>query len=132
MSIIENAKEIADLIKKAGNVDLYRKIVDLEAEIVDLIRMKNTQESAIEDLKKKLGAKDSLRFKEPFYYMDGDEVPFCPKCWESKQKTIHLIRTHISNDRGTRYDCPECSLSEMPKGMPGTDVSQIFRRPPRP
>jgi hypothetical protein len=36
MGIIENAKDIADLIKKAGDIELYRKICALEGEIIDL------------------------------------------------------------------------------------------------
>ena len=35
MSIIDNAKEVATLIKKIGDVDLYRKIGELEGEIID-------------------------------------------------------------------------------------------------
>ena len=34
MGIIDNAKEVADLIKKIGDVDLYKKIVDLQSQIV--------------------------------------------------------------------------------------------------
>jgi hypothetical protein len=29
MSIIENATELTDLVQKLGNIDLYRKIVEL-------------------------------------------------------------------------------------------------------
>ena len=40
MSIINNAKEIADLIKKIGDVELYRKIIELEGEIIELTNSK--------------------------------------------------------------------------------------------
>jgi len=38
MGIIDNAKELADLLKAAGNTELYRKIVELEGEIIELTR----------------------------------------------------------------------------------------------
>ncbi len=42
MGITDNAEEIADLIKKVGDIELYRKIVELEGEIVDLTRQKRS------------------------------------------------------------------------------------------
>lgn len=37
MSIIDNAKEIVDLVKKLNDVDLYRRIIELESEIVNML-----------------------------------------------------------------------------------------------
>ena len=34
--MIDNAKEISDRVKKVEDLDLYRKIVDLQAEVVQL------------------------------------------------------------------------------------------------
>jgi hypothetical protein len=36
MSAVENIKEIADLIKKYNNIELNRKILALEDEVIDL------------------------------------------------------------------------------------------------
>jgi hypothetical protein len=38
MSIINNVKEIADLVQKAGDIELYRKIIELEGELIELTR----------------------------------------------------------------------------------------------
>ena len=40
MSIIENTKEIAELVKKLGNIDLYKRIVELQGEIIEISRQK--------------------------------------------------------------------------------------------
>lgn len=82
MGILDNAKEIADLIKKVGDVDLYRKIVELEGEIVELTRQKRALEERVAELTDALAFKSHLTYREPFYFADGDEVPYCPKCWE--------------------------------------------------
>ena len=34
MSIIANAKEITELVKKLDDIELYRKIMELEGEII--------------------------------------------------------------------------------------------------
>jgi len=34
MGIIDNAKELADLLKAAGNTELYRNIVELEGKLL--------------------------------------------------------------------------------------------------
>lgn len=129
MSILENAKEIAELVKKLGQIELYRKIVDLENEIGELSRAKNKLESTVEDLKKLLDKKQSLHFKEPFFYVDGDDVPFCPKCWESEEKAIHLTRSEW--EKGiTRHECKKCGFFHLPKGLRVSPVGSYL--PPRP
>lgn len=36
MGPLENIKEVADLIKKAGDIELYRKIAESEGEVIEL------------------------------------------------------------------------------------------------
>lgn len=66
MGTIENAKEIADLAKKIGDADLYRKIVEREGEVIDLTRDKRTPENHNEDLKEKLALVPEMTFRELF------------------------------------------------------------------
>lgn len=66
MGTIENAKEIADLAKKIGDADLYRKIVEREGEVIDLTREKRTPENHNEDLKEKLAIVPEMTFRELF------------------------------------------------------------------
>jgi hypothetical protein len=44
MGILDEMKEIGDLIKKAGDVELYRRINKLEGEVIDLSRDKRRAE----------------------------------------------------------------------------------------
>lgn len=32
----------------------------------------------------------TLRFKKPFYFAEGDDVPYCARCWEADRRAIHL------------------------------------------
>lgn len=107
MGIIDNAKEIADLIKKLNNIELYRKIVELEAEIIDLQRAKNDLDLKVTGLQAALQQKKSMSFKHPFYFAEGDPIPFCAKCWEAEHNAIHLVGPDQHGDRYCR-NCKTC------------------------
>lgn len=92
MSIIENVKEIAGLIKKAGDIELYRKLVELEGDIIELTRHNRDLEEKCRHLEDQLAFKSKLTFKSPFYFAEGDDTPYCPKCWEVSKIAIHLRR----------------------------------------
>jgi hypothetical protein len=107
MSIINNAKEIADLIKKVGDAELYRKIVELEGEIVDLTREKREAETEVERLREGLYTKGKMTFKRRFYFMEDDPIPYCPKCWEVDRIAVHLDGPDINFGYYTCHSCEE-------------------------
>ena len=109
MGILDNAKEIADLIKKAGDIELYRKIIELEGEIIDLTRENRDLVENNRELRELLDIKDKLTYRKPFYYQEGDDVPYCPRCWESDRKCVHVIGPDISIE-GPVYRCPGCKF----------------------
>lgn len=106
MSIISNAKEIAELVEKIGDIDLYRKILKLEDEITVLTREKRALEEKIEQLKSSLELSKHMTFIAPAYFAEGNSTPFCPKCWEVDKMAVHLIQGARST--GTYYSCPKC------------------------
>jgi hypothetical protein len=107
MNVIESLKEAADLAKKLGNIDLYKKIVELEGDIIEVTRQKLHLELKVDELQKQIALKSAMRFKEPFYYQQGDAVPFCPRCCENDGRAVHVI-FHYENDAESRWDCPQC------------------------
>jgi hypothetical protein len=107
MSIIDNAKEIADLIKKIGDVELYRRIVELEGEIIELTRAKRQAEGEIERLSERLKWQGQMEFRKPFYYTSNDIHPYCPQCWEVNHIAVHLDGPG-SAGTGKYYNCHNC------------------------
>jgi hypothetical protein len=107
MGVIENMKEVADLVQKIGDINLNRKIVNLEGEVLALTREKRHLEVKVEELERTLTLKNNLAFKEPFYYLEGDRTPYCPGCWEEKTAAVHLT---FSGDYDETVDwvCPVC------------------------
>jgi hypothetical protein len=125
MSIIDNAKELTTLIQKIGDIELYRKIVNLEQEIFELTRAKLSTEDELEKTKRLLAFKGALHFKPPVYFADGDKIPFCPTCWERDSKAIHLGGPY-RDSQGTCYRCQVCEGYFDTEGSsipPGDDFS---------
>jgi hypothetical protein len=115
MGILENIKDAADLAKKVGDIELYRKIVHLEGEVMDLTREKRQAEQKVEELQGHLALKAKMTHRPPFYVQDGDAVPFCPRCFEKDVQAIHVIHKN-SGDSRTRWDCPECKQMYLIEG----------------
>lgn len=111
MSILSNVKEVADLVKQLGNIELYKKIVDLQSEIIELTQENIAFKEKIRDLESSLKIRDELKFKQPYYYKEGDQVPFCPLCWEANRVPIHLSGPNYNNDRSKYYTCNHCRKS---------------------
>ena len=107
MGLLEQFKDVADLVKKAGDIQLYRQITALEGEVIDLTRANRQLEAQNEELKLKMAARATMQFKSPFWYVEGDDVPYCPKCWEAATIQVHL-QGPVSVAAGTRYDCLNC------------------------
>ena len=94
MSIIDNAKEIALLIKKYNDQDLYQKIVDLRDEIFALKEENMKLKSEIAESLRKKDIGDSLvRVGNCYYKKDDNEhkQPFCMACFDYDGKLVNLI-----------------------------------------
>src|SRR6266851_10197076 len=86
MGVVENMRDVADLVKKFNDIELNRRILTLENEVLDLSRERRRAEEKVEELERALRFKAELIFNEPFYWVKGDKVPFCPTCWEGKKE----------------------------------------------
>ena len=91
MEIIQNAKELAALIKKLGDIELERRTLSLQSEILELTSELVEVKKDNAEMKQLLEKTKQLTFKAPLYYAEGDPTPFCPICWEQRGKAIHVI-----------------------------------------
>ena len=103
MRIMENIREVVDVVQKLDNADLYRRVLDLQAEILSLTSTLQERENRITDLESHLNPGGQLvRDREVYWDQDdrgkptGD--PYCSYCWESARLAIHLIER----------SCPHC------------------------
>jgi len=110
MSAVENVKEIADLIKRFNDIELNRRILNLENEVLDLSHERRRAEEKVKDLERALRFKGDLVFRTPYYWLDGDPVPHCSGCWESKNLAVHVLKVRIPG-LGPQMQCPSCKYN---------------------
>lgn len=108
MGLVENLKNLADLTQKAGQLELYRQLVAAEGEARELARANRRLEDRVEELERTLRFKEEIVFKAPLYYLkEGDQTPYCARCWEEDRHAIHVTRGSV--DQGEVYwNCPAC------------------------
>ncbi|HPG01074.1 MAG TPA: hypothetical protein PLE77_13525 [Kiritimatiellia bacterium] len=109
MSIIDDAKQIGDLIKKYNDQDLYERIVALREQILVLREENITLKDELKKAKDDATTASQLIRDGNCYFLKDDEKrerPFCLTCWDSDRKLVSLI---LSEDRwGTHIKCGIC------------------------
>jgi len=108
MAIIDTSKIIVELAKKGMTIELQEKIMQLREEALELQEenLKLKRENIV--LKKKEKLQEKVKYKRKVYYREGDEVPFCPYCYEKHQLLIHLTPRYEQYEGGQVYECREC------------------------
>ncbi len=107
MGLYDNIKDVASLIQKADNLELYSKILNVQKEAMDLLEENRNLRNKIYELQEKNKLKDSVEYIEDAYYVkkeDGTyDGPFCRVCWD---KDENLIRMSIGS---YDYGCAEAA-----------------------
>jgi len=106
MSTLSDVKELAKLIQDLGKIELYKKVVDLQSDIVELTEERNRLREENRVLKEKKDIRERLRFDTNLYWLkesDKEIGPFCQQCMDSGGKLVRLI------DYGHR-EYLECSV----------------------
>lgn len=119
MNIRDEIKSITKQIKKTGDVDLHKKLFDVQSEIFilfeenkKLAEESNALKEEIYRLKEKLKIMKAIRLENSVYWVTGSkgekEGPFCPNCWGTKEI---LVRMETDVVRNRPYNkCQECML----------------------
>ena len=100
MSLYDGLKDVISIAQKADNVELYRQLLDLSAEALD---MQN------HELKNELSKEKSIQRHIDGNYItlkdDDLQIKYCATCWGSERKLIQL-RKDI--DKNSHHSCPVC------------------------
>lgn len=110
------AKLISDSTSSLGEAEtrlklaeLISSLADLKMELSDIKVDLIEKDEVIRELKNKIEEKESLIFDGRFYWKKNDKRPFCPICWESNKKAIHLI-SRTSFDYAGLKKFEECQV----------------------
>jgi hypothetical protein len=111
MGILEDTKAVASALQAAHDVPLYQKFMGLYGNIMETLTENKELRDQVADLTAKLELVKKMDFRAPFYYQDGDEVPFCQRCFEHDRKGIHLV---LMPDQ-VSYNCRVCNSIYTPR-----------------
>jgi hypothetical protein len=107
VSVLDTIKDTVNIIQKVDNIELYRSILDIQKECMDLVEENRSLKERIGELEVEKITNDKLGVKGHCYYLKKDDGeldgPFCTTCWDKDRK---LIRMHISNGMG--FDSASC------------------------
>ncbi len=103
MGLYEGIKDVAGIVQKADNIELYKQLLDLGSQALDMqneiMQLRNENKELKDELNQK---KRVIRHKNALYITlegDEDQIHYCSTCWGSKGKLIQL------NDEDRCYIC---------------------------
>jgi hypothetical protein len=117
MGVIDSVKEVASLVQKVGDMDLYRKILDLQAEVLQISQSLMDRESKARELEAEVGRlRDALELKpkmvrrgEAYYAISADGLPtgdpYCSHCFEVLHQAVHIHQSPVNRASSV---CPAC------------------------
>ena len=115
MSILGNLKEVGSLLLKAGNMELYEKIVELQGAVAAEQEEKEALRARIAELERIFDISDRLSFSDNRYWLDTDgdrEGPFCSRCWDVDRNLVRLHDTSPGpSAQAQTFHCPSCDTN---------------------
>jgi len=92
MSIIDNIRNVADVLRKADNIELYRQILDLQADASKILDENRELKEKLKELETSLQQQEDVEFKNNAYWKKSDgDGPYCVPCWDGKGKLMRMI-----------------------------------------
>jgi hypothetical protein len=122
-------KDVADLFKKSMTIEEREKVMKFREMCLALAEANLELKEKNKELEKALRIKAALQFKPPFYFLDSDTEPYCPRCWEKDNYAIHLEPEVKGNFHYARV-CPECKAEYKTRDF--VAYAQIIRPPSNP
>lgn len=107
MGLYEGIKDVAKIVQQADNLELYRQLLDLSAQALDMQATINrlTEENA--ELRKKQDIEERIQRHQELYITLKDEegdIYYCSHCWDNDRKLIQMRKSH------GEYSCPHCQI----------------------
>lgn len=108
MSFYDAMKDAVGLAQKADNIELYRQLLDLSAQALDMqyeIAMLKQENQRLRD-DKEISQK-IIRHKSPYITLADEPTDrcYCATCWGNSKKLIQMV---VGNDVLCHFSCKVC------------------------
>lgn len=117
---LNTLRQVREIIKRSNDQELLKLVLALQRDIFALESDNLKLNVELASLKRELGLREKMHMRPPYnyYFRDGDDVPFCPACWENGRKAVHLS-VPAQLDCGIRRDCRACGETYWEKPIGG-------------
>lgn len=109
MGIYEGIKDVAKVVQRADNVELYMKLLDLGAQALDMQAELTRLKTENEELRKQQDLDMRIvRHKSPYITLLGEpnDICYCAVCWGKNRDLIQMI---VGEDCGMcHFSCCNC------------------------
>jgi len=124
-NIVNTAKIVYDLAKKGLTIELQEKVMQLREQALELQEENLKLKKENGELKEKIELQEKVQFKRKVYFRDGDDVPLCPKCFDSSKLLVHI---HERGRKGPQkiYQCPQCEIQYGRRGEEDFTIVPLF------
>ena len=123
MGVIETMKDIGVLVQKLDNMDLVKRLVELQEQIYAVVSENRDVKEENRALREKLNTREQLVFRKNAYWK-GDEGPFCSRCFDAEGA---LVRMHTRAEFNPQ--CPKCATVAAEPDEPPPRPVQRARSP---
>ena len=106
MGLYEGIKDAIGIAQKADNIELYRQLLDLGAQALEMQAEIARLKTENEELKKKRDIDNRIiRNEQPFITLmdDNSNIRYCGTCWSMNDKLVQLLCY-----KSGKFKCPVC------------------------
>jgi len=126
MSIVDNVRDTVKLVQQLDNIELYHKILDLQAEAIELTEKLKQKDETIAQLKEALSIKGKMICKDSSYFTVDEkgeiaDGPFCAKCFDIDHTLCRILP--FGRPDNPEVQCPKCKIQYHSLAS-----SKIFRK----
>ncbi|MDV0593493.1 MULTISPECIES: hypothetical protein [unclassified Enterobacter] len=115
--LANNSDELDKATLKLELANLMVELADAKIEAITTQTLIFDAEQKNKHLEEQLVDKSTFVFKPPLYWKEGDETPFCPRCYEGDNKKHHLRSIVTAGNRAygilpkNNWSCLHCKFS---------------------
>lgn len=85
--------DVTNMAKAVHNQELSDKVFELSTMLMDLSNENMELKHKVDELQQDDDFQKNATFRDGDYWIDGDDIPFCARCWEADRVKVHLVRT---------------------------------------
>ncbi|QBX68494.1 hypothetical protein [Serratia quinivorans] len=90
-------------------IELLGDLVELKSEVVSLKAVLLAKEEEVTQLRAQLIDKQAFKFDGKIYWSEGDDTPYCPRCYEKDNMRIHMVyQEKYYGESYPRWVCGVC------------------------